>query len=449
MRKVKSLIASVLALSLVASMAACNNDTTNDSGNDVTTKSDANADTNTNSNEKVEIKFSWWGGDSRHDATQKTVDAFMAKNPNITVNTQFAAWDGWEDTMSTQFYAGTAPDINQINWNWITSFSSDGSKFANLNDYSSIIDLTQFNQAALDQCTLADKLQAIPVSMTGRIFYWNKSTFDAAGVKIPTSMDELYAAADTFHSVLGADYYPLVMGEYDRAIFMVYYLESIYGKAWVENGKLNYTQEEIEVGLQLFNDLEEKGVIPTIATIADDGAASLDKNSKWIDGKYAGIFEWDSSAPKFSSAAEGQEIVVGDYFKDIGSYQGGFSKVSLAFAISETSQHKNECAKLIEFMLNDDEGTTIMASERGIPLSAKGFANCNNQGILNSMTAEANSKVLNWVQFPLDPKFEDSKLKGNPDGMYFIVMSGLSYKDYDVSTAAAKLIEGINKVLEG
>ena len=81
-----------------------------------------------------------------------------------------------------------------------------------------------------------------------------------------------------------------------------YYLESVYGKPWVENNELQYTAEEIQTGMDFITKLEQGHVIPTIATIQGDMADSLDKNAKWIDGKYAGIFEWDSSASKFRKA---------------------------------------------------------------------------------------------------------------------------------------------------
>ena len=136
-----------------------------------------------------------------------------------------------------------------------------------MNKVSNTFDLTQYDQAALDQCTVAGELQAIPVSMTGRIFYWNESTFAQAGISTPKTLEELYAAGETFKTVLGDDYYPLALGEYDRAILCVYYLESVYGKAWVTDGKLNYTAEEIATGLQFIEDLEAKHVIPSIATI--------------------------------------------------------------------------------------------------------------------------------------------------------------------------------------
>ncbi len=458
MIKMKRLLAGVLGLAMAASAASCGTtpapaatDATTTAGGDKPAETTAaTTAAEGTSDEQVTIKFSWWGGDSRHEATQNAVDAFMKKYPNIKVECQFGAWSGWEDSMSTAFYAGTAPDVNQVNWNWISNFSSDGSVFLDMNQVADTFDLSNYSDSALAQCTVAGELQAIPVSMTGRIFYWNQTTFEKAGISTPTSLEELYAAGETFKTKLGDDYYPLALGEYDRMILMVYYLESVYGKAWVVDGKLNYTAEEITKGLEFIQSLEDKHVTPSIATILGDGAESLDKNPKWMDGVYAGIFEWDSSASKFGSALnEGQTLVVGDYFKDFGEYQGGYAKVSLAFAISENTKHPKECAMLLQYLLNDPEGTAIMKSERGIPLSKAALETCKSQGLLNEMVAEANGKVLDWVQFPLDTTFESSKLKGNPDGVYYDALGGLSYKEYTPAEAAEVLVKGISDVLAG
>jgi len=454
----KKIIALLLTLVMVFSLAACAKDNTAtnapaDNTQAPTAKTEATVAPTapvvvSDTQEPVTIKFSWWGGDTRHEATLKAVDKFMATYPNIKVETQYGAWTDWETNMATAFSTKTAPDVNQINWNWITSFSSDGSVFMDLKQFSDIIKLDAFDQSALDQCTLAGKLQGIPVSMTGRIFYWNKATFDKAGIATPTSLEELYAAGETFKTKLGDDYYPLGINEYDRVLLLVDYLESVYGKAWVVDNKLQYTKDEIKAGLEFIKSLEDKHVIPTIKTILGDGAASMDKNPKWIEGKYAGIFEWDSSASKFKTALAdgGAGFMVGEYFKDFGKYQGGFSKVSLAFAITETTQHPKECAMLINFLLNEQAGVEIMAAERGIPLNKNALKICQDKGLLDPIVAEANGKVLSWVSFPLDPKFEAAELKNQPDGIYWDVMSGFSYGDYTVDEAAQTLIDGIASV---
>ncbi len=399
--------------------------------------------------EPVTLKFSWWGGDARHEATEKAVDAFMAKYPNITVETEYGAWTGWEEKQSLAIQGGNAADVMQINWNWIESYSGNGKNFVNLEEQSDVLDLSQFDAGILEQCKADGKLMAVPVSMTGRVFYWNKTTFDEIGVDIPTDEASLLAAGEAFKAH-GDDYYPLALGEYDRAIFLVYYLESVYGKAWVENNELQYTAEELQAGFDFINKLEDAHVIPTIATIQGDMADSLDKNAKWIDGKYAGIFEWDSSASKFEKAVKesttkpDQDFVLGEFVK-FGDFDGGFTKISMAFAASATTEHPKEAAMLIDFLLNDPEGIEISGTERGIPCSAAGVKLLNEKGIGNELVKAANAKVVGFSKFPLDAKFEHNDLKANPDGVYYKVFGKLSADDIDSAKAAEDLIKGIDE----
>ena len=76
------------------------------------------------SSDPVTLTMSWWGGESRHNAYQEALKAFSAEHTTITVNPTFAAWSGWEDTMSTKFAGGVAEDVCQINWNWLYNYSA-------------------------------------------------------------------------------------------------------------------------------------------------------------------------------------------------------------------------------------------------------------------------------------------------------------------------------------
>lgn len=460
MRKsIKKALSLTLASVMTLSLAACGSSNT---ATDTTTAAPA-GDTTTaaggaataapagDSTEPVELKFSWWGGDTRHEATEKAIEAFMAKYPNITVTPEYGAWTGWEEKQSLNILGGNAADVMQINWNWIESYSGNGKNFANLEDYTDVLDLTQFPQESLDQCKADGKLMAVPVALTGRLFYWNKTTFDEVGVDLPTDEASLLAAGAAFKAY-NEDYYPLALGEYDRAIFLVYYLESVYGKPWVENGEMQYTEEEIAAGMDFISKLEDEHVIPTLATINGDMADSLDKNAKWIDGKYAGIFEWDSSASKFEKAVAestnkpGQEFVIGEFIK-FGDYNGGFNKISMGLAVAATSAHPKEAAMLIDFLLNDPEGVEICSTERGIPCSAAAVKILDEKGLGNALVKEANAKVLAFSKFPLDTKFEHNDLKANPDGVYYKVFGKLSTDDYDGVAAAKALMDGVNECL--
>ena len=50
----------------------------------------------------------------------------------------------WEEKQSLNILGGNAADVMQINWNWIESYSQGGKAFANLEDYSDVLDLKQF-----------------------------------------------------------------------------------------------------------------------------------------------------------------------------------------------------------------------------------------------------------------------------------------------------------------
>ncbi len=399
-----------------------------------------------------DLSISWWGGDSRHTAYQNALAAFTEET-GIQVSTHYGAWSGWEDQTSAALYSDNAEDVMQVNWNWLSQYSGDGSKFVDLNEYSDIIDLSQFPQSTLDACTVAGKLQALPVSMTGRIFYWNMNTFKQAGIEeVPSTLDDLYAAGEAFKTNLGDDYYPLALGEYDRMLLMTFYLESTYGKPWVEDNTLQYTVEEIATGIDFIQSLEDNHVIPSLQTMnaaGIDGNNSIDKSEQWINGMYAGIFEWDSSATKYQgSLADPSGFTVGNEIKFGDKANGGFSKVSMGLAITETCQDKEAAAKLINFLLNGD-GASIMGSECGIPNSASGLAAAEAAGAVDELVLEANTKVMAFVDFQLNPTYESNDLKANPGGVYTDVFGGYSYGEYADSTeAATDLYDGVTEALE-
>jgi oligogalacturonide transport system substrate-binding protein len=454
MRKnIKKAVSMSLASVMVLSMAACGGSSSSSDNSAAAAAPAAEAATEAGSEEPVTLRFSWWGGDSRHEATENAIAAFQEKYPYITVDAEYGAWNGWEEAQSMNILGGNAADVMQINWNWIDSYSNNGENFLDLNDYADVLDLTQFPQSSLDACMAGGHLEAVPVSLTGRLFYWNKTTFDEVGVDLPTDEASLLAAGAAFKAY-DEDYYPLALGEYDRTIFLVHYLESKYNKQWVVDGELQYTEDEIKDGMDFICKLEDEHVIPTLATLNGDMADSIDKNAKWIDGKYAGILEWDSSASKFKKAVEestnkpGQEFVIGDDL-EFGANKGGFTKISMALAITKNCEHPKEAAMLINFLLNDEEGVEICSTERGIPCSAAAQKVLEEKGIGNELVKKANAQAVANNPFQLDPKFEHNDLKANPDGVYYKVFGKLSSGDIDSAEAAKQLVEGINETLEG
>ena len=400
----------------------------------------------------VSMTISWWGGDSRHAAYQDAIKEFQAEHSNITVEPTFAAWSGWEEKMAAAFIAGNAQDVCQINWNWLYNYSADGSKFVDLNTVSNFLDLTQWDESAMNACYVANAQQCVPVSMTGRIFFWNMTTFNKAGItEVPKTLDDLKAAGKAFQEKLGNDYYPMHLGAYDRMILMVFYLESKYGKDWADpaTSTLNYTEDEIAEGIDFIKSLVDNHVMMNLKTYySANSDTATHQSNEWITGKIAGIFEWDSAASKYASALDDDNkdgFTVGEEIK-FGDFNGGFSKVSMGLAITKTSQYVAESATLINFLLNEEKGASIMGSECGIPASKAGLAAAQAAGAVKDLVADANSKVMAFTTNKLDPLFENNDLKASGTGIYQEVFDNIDYGDQTPEEAVETLLDGMESV---
>ena len=402
--------------------------------------------------EPVTLTMSWWGGESRHNAYQEALKAFSAEHTTITVNPTFAAWSGWEDTMSTKFAGGVAEDVCQINWNWLYNYSGNGQTFLDLNSVTDYLDMSQWDDAKLGACNVANAQQCVPISMTGRIFYWNMTTFNKAGItEVPATEDDLFAAGKAFQEKLGNDYYPMHLGAYDRMILMVFYLESKYGKDWADpvTSTLNYTEDEIAEGIDFIKSLVDGHVMMNLKTYySANSDTATHQSNEWITGKIAGIFEWDSAASKYSSAlddANKDGFTVGEEIK-FGDNNGGFSKVSMGLAITKTSKCVAEAATLINFLLNEEKGASIMGSECGIPASKAGLAAAQAAGAVKDLVAEANAKVMAFTTNKLDPLFENNDLKASGTGIYQEVFDTVDYDGVSGADVVDTLLDGMESV---
>lgn len=139
--------------------------------------------------------------------------------------------------------------------------------------------------------------------------------------------------------------------------------------------------------------------------------------------------------------------MVGDEIAFGGQANGGFSKVYLALAINSSCQHPKEAAILVNFLLNEDMGASIMGTACGLPDSVTGRAAVTAAGLVNPLVVEANNRMMAlWIS--LDPTFESPALAAVPDGLYAAVLTACSNGELTTTQAAEQLAEGITAMLD-
>lgn len=321
------------------------------------------------SDDKVTIRFSWWGNDDRHKATLDMIDKFEAKHPNITVKAEYSGWDGIEEKMATQIAGGTEPDLMQMNYDWYMVYSPEGDGFYDLNKLKDKIDLSGFSDELIEPGVINDKLNGITYSENMGGVCYNKTTFDKFGVEIPETWDDLVEAAKKFPD----GYYPLSGLAFHQ---VAQYLAQKYDKPiFDEDGNYNFTEKEIQEGLEWKQSMVDAGVIPTQKEVIENiGSNSVSTVKQFIEGKYAGQTEWAQSFASYKQVLDdnNQELVVAKYPTIEGAKNDGvITQPSMEFSISKNTKHPEETAELLNFMLNEKEGVLAMGTARGIPGNTK------------------------------------------------------------------------------
>lgn len=420
----KKLVAGLLAGVMVLGglMTGCGNSSNSSSGgSDSGSESASGSDSGSSaaSGDAVELTFSWWGSDDRHNAMQEVIKLYEEANPNVKINIEYGAWDGWQTKILTQLSGKTEADIMQVNYNWVHSFGQGSNVFYNLNDLSDNIELSNWDQNYLDSMTVGGELGAVPHGMTGRVEMYNKKLFDDAGLTFPKTFDEVKDAA----AVLGADntatgaenkYVLLNVGEVSTDLFIAQMLYNKTGKVMQTDGKVNYSVEEVQEILDLYKSLEDAGAIPTFAQQAD---MDNESDTNWTSGRSGAVYEWAGTLDKFvGSITEGglteDELAIGNYITEDGTAPSVYVKPNLGYAVSKNSKNPEVAADFINFMFTDEGAVKALGTSLGISSNTVTYGIQEAEGMITGKVKEAYELLDTYDQTVMDPYFEDSNVRG-------------------------------------
>ncbi len=397
--------------------------------------------------DKCAIRFSWWGGDDRHDATLKAIDLWNKKHPDISIVPEYGGWDGWTEKVSSQIKSGTEPDIMQINYDWLITMSPDGKGFYDLDLLSNELTLSSFDEDVLSFGRIGGKLNAITVSVSGRSLFYNSEVFRALGAEYPKTWSDLIALGSSFGS---EGLYPLDLDIQTGGTawyLAVVYVQQQTGRQFItRSGELGFTENDIKTALDLYKELEENHVIRTVRTRTDeDGNAALYQSAEFIGGRVAGVLEWGSAVSKYESVLSGGVLEAGPLLSDEnGSNSGWMIKPSLLYAVSSHTRYPDECAAFLDFILNDEECAEILGLTRGVPASHISENALEKNGSINGLAKQSNDILRAADTLTVSPYMELARMKS----FYNTAIESVSYGTADTASAAKQMYDSINEYLE-
>lgn len=390
-----------------------------------------------------ELRMSWWGGDSRHVATQKALELCGAKHGHA-IKGEFTGFDGYLEKLTTQMAGGTEADIIQVNWPWLPLFSKNGTGFADLRTLSGL-DLGQWTEADLESGSMAGVLQGVPVSTTGRVFFFNSTTFEKAGVAIPTSWDEFFTATAQVKEKLGADTYTFNAVKETAQLLVTLAVVQATGKDLVDpaTNRVAWTPEELAAGIDFLGKLVETGAIKSQKEEASEGNVNLFEKPAWAEGKIAGSYEWDSTYSKYADPLQDGQVLkpvpmlkLADAVTD-----GVYRKPSMVFSISKNSKSPEAAAQIVNCLLNEPEGIEALGTSRGLPASKVAAELLAGQG--EPEVREANAIVQASSGPLISPFNEHPEIRG----LFIDTLEEYAYGQIEAEDAAEQIIDGTNDVL--
>lgn len=310
---------------------------------------------------KTKLSFSWWGKDVRHSYTTEAITVFESQNEDIRVYPEYAEWAGFKDRMDTKISSGTQADVMQVNFNWLYEYTGKGYDFYDLDTLSDTIKLDNFDKDVLDYGRIDGKLMGIPISMNAQTVYINKTLFDKYSLPLPTTWDDYFEAA----KVMSKDgIYVLRLSTSSAWHLSIAYAEQKVGKRMLDqSGTVGFTQEDMQVLFEFYKKMLDEGV-----TIPIDDRDRKD----FEDGKAAGTVMWISDAEYYVAPCrdKGNEIAIADYPTAEGStVYGWYAKPTSLYSISPNTEHPQEAARLVDFLLSSEDMAKLRGLENGVPAS--------------------------------------------------------------------------------
>lgn len=346
---------------LLIALTACASSNGNAGSN-----SDGTNPTGSQVGENIKLRIMWWGAQSRHEVTLKTLEAYTKANPNVSFEPEYSGMDGYLDKLSTQAAAQNAPDIFQIDPSWVADWASRNQ----LADLTDAIDLTDIDAKLTSISSIDHKLFGVPLGSVAHGMIYDKAAMEKLGIALPSmgwTWDDFFTFASDAKSKLNDKQYVTKDYAGDYFAYAAYQYARGKGQLVTDDGAFHVDKETFLKWANQWQELRETGIVPPADVNASDkefdpSADLLVKGSILIRLAFNSSYgAWDSMNPGAYALVTMPKAEEG----------GGWLKPSLFFGVSPFSKHEEEAKKFVNWFINSEEAGEILGTSRGVPVNTK------------------------------------------------------------------------------
>jgi N,N'-diacetylchitobiose transport system substrate-binding protein len=376
------------------------------------------------------------GADTPQDARDYLKETFEEENPGSTLTIEEQQWTGLVDLLTTSLSSSDSPDIVEVGNTQAPAFTSAGAFL----DLSADFPTDGLLPGFVEIGTYDGKFYAAPYYSGARVVFYNKAMYAAAGVEVPTTLDEYVANAGKLAAADRDGVYWAGQDWYDALPFV-----------WENGGEvavLNGGEWDAQLSSpESIAGLEQVAAITTKAVVADKNGNETDEWVPFYEGRAAAVSapSWAYWSIIYDEANNPNGLKAEDlgYFNLPGK-DGGVAQVFAGgsnIAISANSQHPELAKKAMKIMLSE-EYQSLLAGGGLVPaLTALSEDTAAATPELAGLIAAA---AVNAKLTPASPKWADVEAAGVLQDLFVQIANG-----GDIEDLAAAADEEIEEILNG
>jgi oligogalacturonide transport system substrate-binding protein len=355
---------------------------------------------NTSGSGQATLRFSWWGGDERHQATLQVIELYQQRNPGVKIEGEYGGWDGYYEKLVTQLAGGTAADVLQIDQPWLYELSSRGEMFMTLNGIQGL-DISKFDASFIQNyCTYNGQIKGLPTGLNGETFMVDTVLLQKAGIRINTEWDWdlLFTEGKKVTNINSQAYLLSFAPDLVRYAIFQKYLHQIVGGMIDDNKNIMFTEKQAEDALAIIRSLlDQKILLPFSESTLYSGKS--EENPDWVNGNLALIHAWASNHDKTAAGKSNLAVSSLPIMKNAID-TGILVRPSQILSVNNNSPYRDEALKFINFFFNDPEAVTILATSRGIPPTTTARGILSEKGLIKPLVEEATNIALSRMGEP-------------------------------------------------
>jgi multiple sugar transport system substrate-binding protein len=312
----------------------------------------------------VQLEVTWWGGPARAEITQKVLDLYTQKHPNVTFTTQWQGYSGYYDKVNTTAAGRNAADIIQIDNRVLREYANKG-LIAELDPWvGSTLKVDGIDEKLLSTGKVDDKLYAVPLASNTQSLVVDRTVVEPLGLLPPetgwATWEEFGAWAQQVTQATGRATWGVRDESANMSLFEPWLRQQ--GKELYNGQAPGFTVEDVTAWFELWTRLRESGAASPQEVAQPANSGDISKNTV-LTKQTAATFLYDNQLTELTKATDHQLVLV----PLPGSPSGNYARPSQFFTAYSGGDNVATAVDVINFFVSDPEAGAILGTERGLP----------------------------------------------------------------------------------